>query len=578
MTKKSNVEKIFIGVSWPYASSKIHVGHLAGQYIACDVFARYHRLKGNDVLMVSGSDSHGTPILYKAEEEGITPAQLVEKSHASILKTYKNLGLIYENYTSTTTKNHKDVVHNIFLVLKERGYIYEDVSMQYFDQKVERFLPDRYVRGTCPKCGSENARGDECPECGAFLDVQDLINPKSTLSDATPILKETKHFYLDLKKLEPKLKKWIDDSSDNWRKWVREFSKGLIKDGLQPRAITRDMEFGIDVPVDGWDDKVVYVWFEAVIGYLSAAIEWADNINKPSRWEDFWKDPKCKHYYFIAGGNTTFHTVIWPGELMGYNEKYDSDVLWDRFKLPGETQREKLDLPYDVPSNKMLLYKGKKMSKGENHMITADEAYDRYGPDLTRFFFTRFAPENHDREFSWDDLIATNNNELVANIGNFINRTLTFTYTKFDKKVPEGKWDKDVKKEIDNTFKEVGEFIEEVKLAKSLERILELGNFANKYFNDREPWVDVKNDIDRAKDTLFNSIQLVNALRLLLRPYTPFGCKKLSDLLNIKGEFDANDVLIEKGLVEKNIDTWVYIDIEAGREIKKPEILWKKIE
>jgi methionyl-tRNA synthetase len=262
---------------------------------------------------------------------------------------------------------------------------------------------------------------------------------------------------------------------------------------------------------------------------------------------------------------------------MGYNEKYDSDELWEKYRLPGETKREKLGLPYDVPSNKMLLYKGKKMSKGENHMITADEAYEKYGADLTRFFFTRFAPENHDREFSWDDLIATNNNELVANIGNFINRTLTFTYTKFDKKVPDGKWDKEVKKEIDDTFKDVGKYIEEVKLAKSLEKVLELGNFANKYFNDREPWVDVKEDIDRAKDTIFNSIQLVNALRLLLRPYTPFGCKKLNDLLNIKDEFDANDLLIEKGLVEDNIDTWVYIDIEAGREIKKPEILWDKI-
>ncbi len=578
MTKKSNREKIFIGVSWPYASSKIHVGHLAGQYIACDVFARYHRLKGNDVLMVSGSDSHGTPILYKAEEEGVTPEKLVEKSHKDILQTYNNLGLIYENYTSTTTKNHEKVVHNLFLVLKDGGYIYEDVSKQYFDPKVQRFLPDRYVRGSCPKCGSENARGDECPECGAFLDVQDLISPRSTLSDTTPVLKETKHFYLDLKKLEPELKNWMDDTSENWRKWVREFSKGLIKDGLEPRAITRDMQFGIPVPVEGWDDKVVYVWFEAVIGYLSAAIEWAENIGDPSRWEYFWKDKECKHYYFIAGGNTTFHTVIWPGELMGYNEKYDSDELWEKYRLPGETKREKLGLPYDVPSNKMLLYKGKKMSKGENHMITADEAYEKYGADLTRFFFTRFAPENHDREFSWDDLIATNNNELVANIGNFINRTLTFTYTKFDKKVPDGKWDKGVKKEIENTFKDVGKYIEEVKLAKSLEKVLELGNFANKYFNDREPWVDVKEDIDRAKDTIFNSIQLVNALRLLLRPYTPFGCKKLNDLLNIKDEFDANDLLIEKGLVEENIDTWVYTDIESGREIKEPEILWKKIE
>jgi len=578
MNENKSPEKIFIGVSWPYAYSKLHIGHLAGQYIACDVFARYHRLKGNDVLMVSGSDSHGTPIVYKAEKEGISPEQLVEKSHKEILDIYKKLGFLYENYTSTMTKNHEEVVQNIFLVLKDRGYIYEDTSKQYFDPKVKRFLPDRYVRGTCPKCGNENARGDECPECGAFLDVEDLINPRSTLSDATPELKPTKHFYLDLKKLEAELKDWINESSYNWRKWVREYSKGWIREGLKPRAITRDMEFGVPVPIEGWEDKVIYVWVEAVIGYLSAAIEWAGNIGDPSRWEEFWKDRNSKHYYFIAGGNTQFHTIIWPAELMGYNEKYEDDNLWEKFKLPGESKREKLQLPYDVPSNKMLLYKGKKMSKGENHMITADEAFDKYGPDLTRFFFIRFAPENHDREFNWNDLIATNNNELVANIGNFINRTLTFTYTNFDKRVPDGKWDPKVKEEIENTFKEVGEYIEEVKLAKSLERVLELGGFANKYFNDQAPWIDIKENKEKAKDTLFNSIQLVNALRLLLRPYTPFGCKKLNELLNIKNEYDANDVLQEKGLVEKNINTWVYEEIESGKDLEKPEILWKKIE
>jgi methionyl-tRNA synthetase len=578
MTKNKSPEKIFIGVSWPYASSKIHIGHLAGQYVACDVFARYHRLKGNNVLMVSGSDSHGTPIVFKAEEDGITPEELVEKSHKDILNTYEKLGLLYENYTSTMTKNHEEVVQNIFLVLKDRGYIYEDTSRQYFDSKVKRFLPDRYVRGTCPECGNENARGDECPECGAFLDVEDLENPRSTLSDAIPVLKETKHFYLDLKKLEPELKNWIDDSSSNWRKWVREYTKGWIKEGLKPRAVTRDMDFGVPVPVEGWDGKVVYVWVEAVVGYLSAAIEWAQKIGKPSKWEDFWKEKDAKHYYFIAGGNTQFHTIIWPAELMGYSEKYDSDKLWEEYKLPGESKREKLQLPFDVPSNKMLLYRGKKMSKGENHMITADEAYEKYGADLTRFFFTRFAPENHDREFVWDDLIATNNNELVANIGNFINRTLTFTYTKFDKSVPDGKWDPKVRAEIEKAFDEVGSYIEDVKLAKSLERILELGGFANKYFNDRAPWVDIKEDVDRAKDTLFNSIQLANALRLLLRPYTPFACKELSELLNVKDEFDANKVLKEKGFIEENINTWQYDEIAVGRDIQEPEILWKKIE
>ncbi|HCC67764.1 TPA: methionine--tRNA ligase [Patescibacteria group bacterium] len=578
MNTNSHPEKIFIGVSWPYASDKIHLGHLAGQYIACDVFARYHRLKGNDVLMVSGSDCHGTPILLKAEKENISPEELVKKSHKQILETYKNLGLLYENYTSTMTENHKEVVHNIFLVLKERGYLYESTSQQYYDMKVNRFLPDRYVIGTCPECGNTNARGDECPKCGAYLSVEDLINPRSTLSDVKPELRETRHFYLDLKKLEPKLDKWMKESSKNWRKWVRESSKGWIRGGLKPRAATRDMKFGIEVPVDGWEGKVIYVWIEAVIGYLSAAIEWAQNIGEPSKWEDFWKDKDCKHFYFIAGGNTQFHTIIWPAELMGYSEKYGDDTLWEKYKLPGETKGEKLNLPFDVPSNKMLMYKGRKMSKGDSHMLTADELYEKYGADLTRFFFIRFAPENHDREFSWDDLVSTNNHELVANIGNFVNRTLTFAYSKFNKTVPNGQWDEGVKKNIDSTFKEVGECIEEVKLTKALQSILKLGDFANKYFNDRAPWIDIKGNKERAKDTLFNAIQLTNALRILLRPFTPFGCKKLSELLNIRDEYDANDVLVQKGLVEKNIDTWVYEEIEGEKELNKPEILWEKIE
>ncbi len=386
---KNSTNKIFIGVSWPYASGKIHLGHLAGQNITCDVFARYHRLKGNSVLMVSGSDSHGTPILFKAEELGITPQKLVEDSHKQILNTFKNLSLLYENYTSTTTENHKKVVQNIFLVLKERGYLYTQKSEQYFDEKANKFLPDRYVRGTCPKCGAINARGDECPECGEFLSPQDLIDPYSTLSDTKPILKETEHFYLDLKKLEPKIKEWVDNNSEIWRKWVREFSKGWIKEGLKPREVTRDMKFGIPVPVEGWEDKVIYVWIEAVVGYLSASIEWAEKKGNPSSWEEFWKDSKCKHYYFIAGGNTPFHTIIWPAELLAYSEKYSDDSLWEKYKLPGETQREKLNLPYDVPSNKMLLSKGKKMSKGDGTGMDADSLLKKYNSDLIRFFFVR---------------------------------------------------------------------------------------------------------------------------------------------------------------------------------------------
>ncbi len=570
-------EKIFIGVSWPYASGKIHLGHLAGQNIACDVFARYHRLKGNKVLMVSGSDSHGTPILFKAEELGISPEELVKESHKGILETFKKLSLIYENYTTTTTSNHKEVVQNIFLVLKELGYLYTQKSKQYYDEKVEKFLPDRYVRGICPVCSAPNARGDECPECGEFLKPEDLIEPYSTLSDTVPVLKETEHFYLDLKKLEPKISKWIDGNSSHWRKWVREFSKGWIKEGLIPREVTRDMKFGIPVPVEGWEDKVIYVWIEAVVGYLSAAIEWAKKIDKPSEWEEFWKDPKCKHYYFIAGGNTLFHTIIWPAELLAYSEKYTDDSLWEKYKLPGETKREKLNLPYDVPSNKMLLSKGKKMSKGDNVGLSADELLEKYSSDLIRFFFVRYAPENHDREFEWKDLIDCNNNELVANIGNFINRTLTFTNSKFDNTVPNGELEKEVKESIDTAFENIGKHIEACEFVKASEALLHFSSFANKYFNDKAPWISYKENIPDCENTIYNSIQLVNALRILIAPFTPLSKDKLNKMLNISKEYDANIELEKEGTVSEYPNTWMFTTVNVGQKLNTPEILFEKI-
>ncbi|HNW23410.1 MAG TPA: class I tRNA ligase family protein [Candidatus Dojkabacteria bacterium] len=574
---KNSTNKIFIGVSWPYASGKIHLGHLAGQNITCDVFARYHRLKGNSVLMVSGSDSHGTPILFKAEELGITPQKLVEDSHKQILNTFKNLSLLYENYTSTTTENHKKVVQNIFLVLKERGYLYTQKSEQYFDEKANKFLPDRYVRGTCPKCGAINARGDECPECGEFLSPQDLIDPYSTLSDTKPILKETEHFYLDLKKLEPKIKEWVDNNSEIWRKWVREFSKGWIKEGLKPREVTRDMKFGIPVPVEGWEDKVIYVWIEAVVGYLSASIEWAEKKGNPSSWEEFWKDSKCKHYYFIAGGNTPFHTIIWPAELLAYSEKYSDDSLWEKYKLPGETQREKLNLPYDVPSNKMLLSKGKKMSKGDGTGMDADSLLKKYNSDLIRFFFVRYAPENHDREFEWKDLIDCNNNELVANIGNFINRTLSFLNSKFENTIPNGVLDKDVEDAINNAFNKVGESINNCEFVKSTDELLKFGDFCNKYFNDKAPWVSYKENIKESENTIYNSIQLVNALRILIKPFLPKTSVKIANILNIQNEYDPNIELEESGEVKRLEDSWAFKTIPSNSKLNTPEILFEKI-
>lgn len=571
-------EKIYVGVSWPYANGNIHIGHLAGQYVVCDVFARYHRLKGNKVLMVSGSDSHGAPVVFKAEQLGITPQQLASDSHEAIVQTYKKLGFLYENYTTTTTDTHKIVSQNIFKVLLENGYLVVKTSKQYYDPKVERFLPDRYIKGLCPKCKANNARGDECPECGEYLEPEDLLEPYSTLSDTKPVIKETKHYYMDLRALQEPLDVWVTKASKKWRKWVREFSLGWIKQGLEPRPVTRDMQYGVPVPVDGWEDKVLYVWIEAVIGYLSASIEWAEQQGEPSRWEYFWKDPKCKHFYFIAGGNVPFHTILWPAELIAYNERYSDETKYEKYLLPGEMEKKPLTLPYNVPGNNMLFYKGKKMSKGDAHGITVDGLIERFGSDAIRYFFVKYAPEKQDREFIWKDFIDANNNELVATIGNFIYRTLSFCSTKFDKTIPNGKIDTEILNEIENTFIETSKLIESTEFTRSIERILELGRFANKYFNDQKPWETIKTEPDKTQQTIYNAVQLVNAFRLLLKPYTPFAIKKLSFMLNIDDNNDPNDQLELTGKVTDIRDSWKFVEIPVGQKLNDIRIIFPKFE
>lgn len=530
------------------------------------------------MLMVSGSDSHGAPVVFKAEEEKVTPKELSDKYHKEIVDLFDKLGLVYENYTTTTTENHKDVVQNVFKVLMELGYLEIKKSKQYYDPKVKRYLPDRYVKGTCPECGVDNARGDECPECGAYLEPEQLIAPYSTLSDAKPELKEVEHFYLNLKKVEKKLGPWVDKASPRWRKWVRSFSKGWIKGGLKPRSVSRDMEWGIPVPVEGWEDKVIYVWIEAVVGYLSAAIEWAEKQGNPSEWEDFWKDPEVEHYYFIAGGNVPFHTIIWPAEIMAYNEKYEDKTLAAKYWLPGEKSDKPLNLPFDVPANKMLFFKGKKMSKGDNTGLTVNDLVENYSPDLIRYFFTRYAPENNDREYTWKDFIDANNQELVANIGNFINRSLTFTHSKFDGVVPKGELDIDVKKAIDKAFKKAIVHIEKAEFVKSTEAILELGHFANKFFNDQEPWATVKEEIEKAENTVYNSVQIVNALRILLKPLLPFSTDKLIKILNLDEEYDPTAAVKENGRAGESVDQYRFELIEAGHKLNAVEILYEKLE
>jgi len=577
MKKTLKKEIIFVGVSWPYANGDLSIGHLAGQNVVCDVFARYHRLKGNNVLMVSGADAHGTPVAVKAKEEGLLPEETAEKYFQSQLKTFKKLNCLWDCYTTTESENHKTVAQNLFQVMYDLKFIIPRKVEQYYDTKAKEYLADRYIEGTCPHCGNTRARGDQCNNgCERMLDSTDLIDPKSKLTGTVPILKKHTILYFDLTKFQKDIESYVKTKDGIWRKNVSSIANKWLKEGLRERPVTRKLGYGVKVPIEEYKTQDIYVWFEAVMGYLSAAIEWAESKGDPSRWEDFWKNPESKHYYFIAKDNVPFHTFLWPAMLLAYNHKYKKGSFDPA--LPGETTSDKLQLPFDVPSNQFLNMKGSKLSKSRGVMITADELLDKFDTDVVRYFFTRNAPENHDKEFIWKDFIDANNNELVANLGNFINRSLSFIQSKFEGKVPEGKLETNVQKQINLAFEKTAGHLEKAEFVKAIESIHQLGYFANKYFNDEKPWETVKMQKEKAANSLYNAVQIISALRILMRPFIPFSAEKLRNILALPEEYDANKELDEIGEITKFIDTWKFNEIPAGHQLNKPEILFTKLE
>lgn len=577
MNKEQKRETIFIGVSWPYANGDLTIGHLAGQNVVCDVFARYHRLRGNKVLMVSGADAHGTPVTIRAKEEGLSPEEAAEKYFQSQLKTFKKLNCLWDCYTTTETDNHKTVARNLFQVMYDFKFIIPREVEQYYDTKAQKYLADRYIEGTCPHCGNTRARGDQCNDgCERMLNPIDLIDPKSKLTGTVPVLKRHTILYFDLAKFQEDISSYVKTKDGIWRKSVRSVAKKWLKEGLRERPVTRKLGYGVKVPIEEYKDQDIYVWFEAVMGYLSAAIEWADSCGDPSRWEGFWKNPEAKHYYFIAKDNIPFHTFLWPAMILAYNHKYTKDSFDP--VLPGETTSDKLQLPYDVPSNQFLNMRGSRISKSRGTMITADELLDKFDTDVVRYFFTRNAPENHDKEFVWKDFIDANNNELVANLGNFINRSLSFIQSKFEGKVPEGKLETNVKKQIENAFAKTAEHLDKAEFVKAIESIHKLGYFSNKYFNDEKPWKTVKTQKAKAANTLYNAVQVISALRTLIKPFIPDSAEKLGNMLALPKEYDANKELAKEGLITKFTDTWKFNEIPAGHQLNKPDILFTKLE
>ncbi len=509
---------ILVAVAWPYASGPRHLGHLAGAYLPADIFARYHRLAGNKVLMVSGSDVHGTPITVRADQEGVSPQEIVDRYHAEFLAIWERLGISWDLYTSTGTPNHHMVTQDMFRRLHGNGHIAIRESEQLFDPEADRFLPDRYVEGTCPYCGYKAARGDQCENCGRQLDPMDLVDPKSRLTGATPVVRQTLHYYVLLSKFEEPLLGWLR-SRNGWRKHVLNMAIGFTEEGLQDRAITRDLTWGVPIPAELdtiGEGKRIYVWFDAVIGYLSAAKEWAQIQGTPEAWRDWWQNPEAESYYFIGKDNIVFHTVIWPIQLMGYGE---------------------LNLPTDVPANQYVTFKGDKASASRGVGRPIGWYADRLEPDALRYAVASVIPETNDADLTDADIIRRVNDELVATWGNLVNRVLTITARTFEGRVPEPgtltSADQEIVDSADRALQSTGEFIERVELRAALRSAMEGASVVNAYLNATEPWKLVKVDPPRAGTVLWTALQAIAGLSVAFSPFLPFTCERLRKMLSV---------------------------------------------
>ena len=545
-------ERIFLGVAWPYANGSLHIGQLVGAYLPADIFARYHRTAGNDVLMVSGSDVHGTPITVRAEQEGRSPEDVASQYHEEFLECWGKMGITFDCYTSTGTENHARVTQDIFLKLLESGDIFKQTMELPYCTVEGRFLLDRYVEGTCPFCGDEGARGDQCDNCGRVLDPFDLKNPKCKFDFSTPERRESEHFFLRLSAYSDALKAWLSDDKEHWRKNVRNFALGLTEQGLLDRSITRDLTWGVRIPVEGYETKRIYVWFDAVIGYLSAAIEWAEKEGTPERWREWWQDPEAKSYYFIGKDNIWFHALIWPAQLMGYS------------KATGETY----NLPYDVPANQFLTIKGAKQSTSKRLAVWVPDFLERYDPDPLRYYLSAIMPETADADFTWAGFVQRNNDELVATWGNLVNRVLTFTYKNFDKSVPEpgdlSETDRALISRVEEALEEAGREIAAGNFRAALEAGMSAAREANRYVEDNAPWKLLKEDRERCATVLYTAIAAISGLKTALYPFLPFTCQKLHGYLGNEGPVQAGG--------------WRLVMPAGGRPLAEAEPLFKKLD
>jgi len=575
--------KILVAPAWPYAAGPRHLGHVAGFGVPSDVFARYHRLAGNDVLMVSGTDEHGTPVMVAADREEKSVGEIADYYNESFREDFRRLGLSYDLFSRTTTANHERVTQDLFRTLYDHGFIIEREMLVSFSPVTGHTLPDRYIEGTCPSCGFPEARGDQCDNCGNQLDPSDLINPRSRIDGSTPEFRETKHLFLDLPQFAGPLREWIE-SHDDWRPNVRNFSLSLL-DGLKPRPITRDLDWGVRIPVPGYAEdanKRIYVWFDAVIGYLSASIEWAAATGDSERWREWWQNPGAEHYYFQGKDNIVFHTVIWPAMLLGYGEGGE----YGAGKGP-------LHLPTNVVATEFLTYYGRQFSSSRGHSIYVRDFLDKFDADALRYYLVAASPETQDTEFTWEEFVRRSNDELLANWGNLVNRTLTNAHRNFGA-VPEPgpltTADEGLLTTIGAGFATVGTLIERGRIRSALGEAMRLSSEVNQYVSDTAPWALVKTDRERAATVLYVALRAVDSLKVIFTPFLPHTSQQLHEMLGYDGwlagplefrevdEGDGRSHQVLTGDYSTWVGAWEPSMLPPGQQLAEPRPLFRKLD
>ncbi|WP_198587167.1 methionine--tRNA ligase [Glycomyces xiaoerkulensis] len=580
---------VLTALAWPYANGPRHIGHVAGFGVPADVFARYMRMRGHDVLMISGTDEHGTPILVQADAEGLPPGEAAAKYNRVIVEDLHALGLSYDLFTRTTTGNHYRTVQQLFETLYDNGYILQRKTPGAISPSTGRTLPDRYIEGTCPHCGFESARGDQCDDCGRQLDPTDLIDPVSRINGETPRFVEEDHFFLDLPAFAEALSAWLDTRT-GWRTNVVKFSKNLLED-IQPRAISRDLDWGVPIPLEGWrerPDKRLYVWFDAVIGYLSASIEWARRLGEPEKWRRWWSDPEAVSYYFMGKDNIVFHSEIWPAMLLGNN---GSGAAGGE---PGALGR--LELPTEVVSSEFLTMEGRQFSSSRRVVIYVRDFLERYSPDALRYYICAAGPENQDSDFTWAEFLRRNNDELVAGWGNLVNRSITMAAKNFGA-IPEAGELERVDRELLETaraaFDAVGDLIGSNRIRAATAEAMRTVAAANKYLADTAPW-KLKDDPKRQGTVLHTVLQAVSDLKTILSPFLPHSAQRVHELLGGEGVFapmpriEQVDDLDSGGATEgsypiltgdySGAPPWESVPVAAGTPLEKPTPMFAKLD